>query len=207
MLRAYVLNQFDIRAVQDEFAKNVIRSSHVEFLYVTFLESLYDDLEHSFNTVKPTRFLKSLPDAYSKKGRKLFYANGCNIHSHFLSVDGRHKPCPYLPIGSTRSDKNVFGETYQNVELRFEKMKQRILRECSDRVDSIEVVYQCEWEKKLKTPGSDEFNFFNSKGNDDLSPKAKPPSPMAPRDALCGGAVEVFQLIGRSADDYDVNYD
>ena len=29
---------------------------------------------------------------------------------------------------------------------------------------------------------------------------------MAPRDALRGGAVEVFQLIGRATDDYDVNY-
>ena len=67
---------FDLRSLQDEFSKHVIKSSHVEYLYVNYLESLYDDLEHFFNTPRPKRFLKSLPDAYSKKACKLFYLHG-----------------------------------------------------------------------------------------------------------------------------------
>ena len=54
----------------------ITRSSHFEFLYVNFLGSIYDDIRHMFNTPRPQRFLKSLPDAYSPKARKLFYAHG-----------------------------------------------------------------------------------------------------------------------------------
>ena len=71
--------QHDIRCVQDEFAKTSVLTSQFEYDYVRFLETMYDDLEHSFNTPKPTVFKKSTPDAYSKKAGKLFYAHGCVV--------------------------------------------------------------------------------------------------------------------------------
>ena len=74
---------FDLRSVQDEFSHHVIRSSHFEFLYVTYLESIYDDIEHTYNTVRPKQFLKSLQDAYSKKAHKLFYAHGYGVREMF----------------------------------------------------------------------------------------------------------------------------
>ena len=68
--------KFDLRIVQDQFANHVILTSHFEYLYVSYLESIYDDLQNSFNIPRPKRFLKSLPDANSPKARKLFYAHG-----------------------------------------------------------------------------------------------------------------------------------
>ena len=75
------MSQYDIRCVQDEFAKTSTLMSEFEFLCVRFLESAYEDLEHSFNMPNSERkfFKKSLPDAYSKKARKLFYAHGCRV--------------------------------------------------------------------------------------------------------------------------------
>ena len=71
--------QYNIRCIQDEFGKTSVRTSDFEFRWVSFLETLYDDLEHSFNTPRPKQFKKSIPDAYSKKARKLFYAHGCAV--------------------------------------------------------------------------------------------------------------------------------
>ena len=80
-MRSFPKSQYDIRCVQDEFAKTSTLTSEFEFLCVRFLESAYEDLEHSFNMPNSERkfFKKSLPDAYSKKARKLFYAHGCRV--------------------------------------------------------------------------------------------------------------------------------
>ena len=92
--------QHDIRCVQDEFAKTSVLTSQFEYDYVRFLEeTLYDDLEHSFNTPKRTVFDRSIPDAYSKKARKLFYAHGCR-------VSRKAKILSFLPVGWTFKIKN-----------------------------------------------------------------------------------------------------
>ena len=74
--------RYDIRAVQDEFGKTAVQVSNFEYRYVSFLESQYEDLEHSFNTNRRQRFNRSIPDAFSPKARKLFYAHGCRAHGN-----------------------------------------------------------------------------------------------------------------------------
>ena len=46
LLRAYVLINYDIRSVNDELCTNQIRSSHFEFLYVSFLEAQYRQVRY-----------------------------------------------------------------------------------------------------------------------------------------------------------------
>ena len=41
--------QFDIRCIQDEFAKTSVLTSQFEYEYVRFLETIYDDVQYSFN--------------------------------------------------------------------------------------------------------------------------------------------------------------
>ena len=113
---------YDLRCVQDEFSKNCVKTSHFEFLCTKYLETIYEDLETSFNTVVRKKFLKSLPDAYSKSAKKIFYMHGCCIHGHFINVNhsagpstalkSTIKPCPYLPIGTTSNNLNIYGEIY-----------------------------------------------------------------------------------------------
>ena len=197
--------KFDLRAVTDEFSKTALRTSHFEFLCVSYLESKYDDLETSFNTVKPKRWCRSVADAYSPKGRCLIYCQGCRIHSHFYQVGNHLKPCPYLPIGSTPSDKNIFGQTYESRETQFRNMEKRILRECSDKIDSIQTIYQCEFEKDMTTPGNDIYNFFHS-DQTSLTPKSKKPKPMVIREGLRGGMVEAFNILARATNEVEIHY-
>ena len=97
-------------------------SKNLSILHILYLICLYSDLQHTFNTVRPKRFNKSLPDAYSKQGKKLFYAMGCIIHGCFKTDGDVCKPCNYLPIGTTLNDKNIYGEVYGVKKQRFDKM-------------------------------------------------------------------------------------
>ena len=98
------------------------------------------------------------------------------------------KPCPYLALKTTGSDCNFYGQWYSQLESNFEKLKASILRNCRHLVDTIEVVYQCEFEAEARTPGTKEYLFFNS-GN--LKANSKPAPQMAVRDGLIGGCVEL----------------
>ena len=70
-MRSYPMARVDLFAVNDEFAKHRVRTSHFEYRYTAFLASRYDDLESSFNCppLERRRFLRSTPDAWSKKAR------------------------------------------------------------------------------------------------------------------------------------------
>ena len=85
-MRAFPMPQFDIRCIQDEFAKTSVLTSQFEYEYVRFLETIYDDVQHSFNNPRPIMFNKSVPDAYSKKAGKLFYAHGCGVRKNSFTT-------------------------------------------------------------------------------------------------------------------------
>ena len=77
------MTKFDIRCVNDEYGKTDIRTLHMEYRYVHYLESMYDDLEHSFESSSQQKRkmfnMQSTPDAYSPKACKIFYAHGCMV--------------------------------------------------------------------------------------------------------------------------------
>ena len=84
-------------------------------------------------------------------------------------------------------------------------IKERIMSNCRHEVDTIEVMYQCEFEAQLKTAGTAIYEFFNSLETD-LTPKSKPPPAMAVRNGLRGGCVELFSLVAQRDADYEVLY-
>ena len=157
-------------------------SKNLSILHILYLICLYSDLQHTFNTVRPKRFNKSLPDAYSKQGKKLFYAMGCIIHGCFKTDGDVCKPCHYLPIGTTLNDKNIYGEIYGVKKQRFDKMIAEILEKYSE-IDTVELMYQCQFERDLQNKDSDVYKFFNS-GDNELTPKTKPPPPFSPRAGM-----------------------
>ena len=73
-------------------------------------------------------------------------------------------------MASASADKNIYGEVYAVKKQRFDKMTARILKECPD-ITSIELMYECEWQVLLQTPGTDVYKFFNE--NKDVSSKTK----------------------------------
>ena len=52
LMRAFPMANQDIRGIQDEFGKTSVKVSHFEYRYVSYLESLYEDLEHSFKNMQ-----------------------------------------------------------------------------------------------------------------------------------------------------------
>ena len=82
-------------------------------------------------------------------------------------------------------------------------MKRSILRDCAHLVDKIEVVYQCEFDAAVRTPGTPQHQFFNS--SPQLA-KSKVLPKMVIRDGLRGGCVELYSLSAEADEDHEVCY-
>ena len=161
---AYPLISKDIRVTNDDYAKHAVKTSHYEYLYMTYLQhKRYPDLLHAFNQPHPEPFERSIPDGYSPAARCLIYAHGCRGHGHWIKdANGHEWGCSYMPLGTTKGDRNMWGDLYGPLEARFEAMKRRILASYADRIDRINVNYQCQFEKELRTPGTPIYEFFHS---------------------------------------------
>ena len=86
----------------------------------------------------------------------------------------------------------------------FERTLDNIRKNYAHEVDQIEVVYQCEFEKRVRTPGTKEYQFFQS--SEHLNPRSKKPPPMTIRDGLRGGCVELMSLSAEANDSHEVLY-
>ena len=86
----------------------------------------------------------------------------------------------------------------------FERTVDYIRKNYAHEVDQIEVVYECDFEKRVRTPGTKEYQFFQSSGH--LNPRSKKPPPMAIRDGLRGGCVELMSLSAKADDSHEIVY-
>lgn len=84
MLRFFALRNCPIHTIMDEYSVNRHRVSHVEYIFVNFLNNTTEpDLVTSFNHGKKLkRFCQILPDAYTLcgAGYKIWFVNGCHLH-------------------------------------------------------------------------------------------------------------------------------
>ena len=109
----------------------------------------------------------------------MFYAMGCVVHGDFRTVGDLRKPCRYLSIETTPSDKNIYGEVYEVKMNRFNTMIKNIVKHCPE-IDCVELMYQCDFEKELHEPGTEIYKFFNNADNG-ITAKTKPPPTFSPR--------------------------
>ena len=117
----------------------------------------------------------------------------------------RFRPCPLLPVGTTAFDKNFHGVPYIKKEFDFKRLIDGIKKDYGDEVAEIEIIYECQFKNKMKTPGTKEYQFFNSP-EASLRPNSKKPPPMVIRDGLRGGCVELMCLSAEADIEYDVFY-
>ena len=66
-----------------------------------------------------------------------------------------------MGLGTTMDDKNMYNETYLSLYNRFESMKKRILKNCSDEVTDIIVMQECQFLAEMRKVGSSVHQFFN----------------------------------------------
>ena len=211
MMLAYPLSTVDLRCTNDDYSSHSIKNSNYEYMYVTYLQhTKYPDLIHAFNNPHPPRFERSLPDAYSPSAKLIVFAHGCQIHGHFETVNGQLKGCSYLPLGTCKEDRNIYGDVYAVLEYRFEAMKRCILSRCGDRVEKVEVMFQCRFEKELRTPNTKIYNFFHGGSSLAMTSSTKHPPVMVLRDACRGGFTECFQMVAHATEEmiiehFDIN--
>ena len=94
---------------------------------------------------------------------------------------------------------------YIKKEFDFKRLIDGIKKDYGDEVAEIEIIYECQFKNKMKTPGTKEYQFFNSP-EASLRPNSKKPPPMAIRDGLRGGCVELMCLSAEADMEYDVFY-
>ena len=115
------MTQFNLRAAPDQFCKNQIRVSNVEYWYALYMESKIPDAQHAFNMASgQKKFFRSTPDLYSPSLGLVGYMLWCAHHGHMLGITQpdwatRLQACPYLPAGTTLDSKSVYGETYRHI--------------------------------------------------------------------------------------------
>lgn len=81
-MRCYCLSHFELETINDEFGKHSLQTSHFEYCFVTWLESVHPQTEHAFNTSKQRRYLKMIPDAVVPLPSEqvlLYFAHGCRM--------------------------------------------------------------------------------------------------------------------------------
>ena len=203
LLRAYCLSRLEIpiHCVNDEFTKHALKTSHFEFMYVSFLETQIPDVIHAFNTPPPLpRFNKSVPDAYSAERKTLYYAHGCLIHGHNVADDGSFKGCDLLPTFATAESRNPFGSTYRELEQRFEKMIQKIKTTYNVHV---EVYYECQFYRDLHDVSTPIGRYYNGPESRHSLLDLTKVEPMVLRDMVRGGTVENYahfcEVVSRDA--------
>ena len=199
--------QFNLLAVPDQFCKQQIRVSNVEWWYALYMESKIPDAQHNFNMpAGQKKFFRSTPDLYSPSLGFIGYLHGCAHHGHMLTIteaDGstRLQACPYLPVGTTLDSKSVYGETYRNIHNREKLVHAKILAETE--VKEIGIVWQCEFETLMNDPQSDVYAFFQAR-QQRLGKKLPPPLRL--RSALRGGNTELFEMEATANEDFSIQY-
>ena len=114
------------------------------------------------------------------------------------------QPCALLPKCTTPFDTNCYNQTFISVMNSFERTVDNIRKNYAHEVDEIEVVYECDFEKRVKTPGTKEYQFFQSSEN--LNPQSKKPPPMAIRDSLRGSCEELMSLAAEATESHESVY-
>ena len=201
------MTQFDLRAAPDQFCKQQIRVSNVEYWYALYMESKILDAEHAFNMASgQKKFFRSTPDLYSPSRGMIGYLHGCAHHGHMLSItqpDGttRLQACPYLPVGTTLDSTSVYGESFRSIHKREKILHAKILAETE--IKEIQIVWQCEFESWMKDPETDVYAFFQSRQQ--RLGKQLPP-PLKLRSALRGGNTELFSMQASATEDFSIQY-
>ena len=97
----------------------------------------------------------------------------------------------------------MYGDQHRVLDNRFQAMKRRILARYADKIESIHVKYQCEFETELRSPRSDIFKFFNSEG---MLTQTKPIPIMAIRSGCRGGTTCLYQMVAHASKTYKIHY-
>jgi hypothetical protein len=128
LYQAYILNTYNIYAVQKEHSGIYIKSSKGEYEYVSYYcyNNPNHTVVHAFSPFGQLKFQHSVPDGVDISNGHAIYYHGCYHHKH----DCKKK--------FTQEESNFENE-------KFEKKVKDMMKSSKNRVTSYHVIWECEW--------------------------------------------------------------
>jgi hypothetical protein len=186
MFSNYCLNTENVYSVIHESTSNMKQISQSEYEFVSFQEFLNpgEKFQHAFSSKEgQKKFGPYEVDLYSPVSKTVLQLHGCMVHLHDLDTctDPNRKKME-------KTDLSIYGKSKAQIDASENKMTDYLLKNWSNEVFKIKVLYECQW-KKSKT--SELWKNFLSLGE---FVKYRPLHRLIPRIAMRSGLVDQYQL-------------
>jgi len=183
--RFFVLNNYEVYAINNENTGNCMNVSTKEFEFVSYMSWLYSDkkFQHFANCPEGQKqFGKFTADLYSEITKEIINFAGCEFHYHSGCKLKKN-------LSRTLESTNCFGTTWENIKERDENIKKEILLKYGDQVSSISDYFECEWDELKKSDLT--WTWFK---RDTKFTNERPKHRLVPRTAMRGGLLETYAL-------------
>ena len=188
--KVFYLNKYDLETVMFERTSNMKNVSLGEYQFASFksLTEPENSWNHALNSSSgQTKFKNYHVDLYSEKLNTVYQYQGCLHHSH--------EPCKAnVNKNRTLTSKNFFGRTF----LEQQEMDKKFIDFMKEHYPSVklEFINACDWEEKKRFKeenGKSMWSNFKKKYKKVYCDK-RPLKRLIPREAIRGGALDVYNL-------------
>ena len=152
LFRILYLNKFDIRVVKYEYGFPVRKVSRQEFEWTSYWIHKHptEECYTAFNNPQGQKYFpECVPDLYCKSQKSCFFYNGCWAHKHYDN-------CLINPLAS-ESTLSTNGTSYKAINEQFWNKLQALILNNPEEVDSVTVVWECQFKTIQKTQ---DYQYF-----------------------------------------------
>ena len=189
--KAFYLNKYDLESVMFEKTSNMKKVSYGEYQYVSFKALTEPDAgwRHAFNSkFGQKRFGNYHVDLFSEKLNVAINFGGCLYHFH--------EPCTAnINKNRTPTTKNFLGKTC----LEQQEADEKFIAFMSQNFPSVRLEFMnaCDWntKKRVKEKNKKTMWYNFKRKYRDVYWDKRPLKKLIPREAVRGGALEVYNLM------------
>ena len=185
LCKFFFLKHVHMRAVNFEYTGGSGNVSRQEIEFAAFKSHMepHNEWQHAMNHPEGQKtFGKHKVDLYSPKLKEVLQFHGCQFHCHL-------PPDCLINTGKSLSDFNRFKTSFESLKLKDESVKNDLLQNYSQEVETYNVQFECLWKKERE--GLD-FKIFTFTG--DEASYNRPTHRLIPRACVRGGLLDVYYL-------------
>ena len=198
----------DLRNIPDEYGIHRTLTSQGEWQWVHFLQEKYfPDMIHAFNCQsKMPRFHGSIPDFYVPSEKLIGYFHGCYFHLH--RIGQFQNPCPLINPNINFHTTNHEADNFKTLLSREETLFNGILKDYSQKVKGVCVLYECQWAKMKANVSHPAHDFFHNQnvGSVEFLRWRRPEQRLSARQCIRGGICESYTCQAEADDKYYLEY-
>ena len=183
----FYLNNETIYAVMHESTSNMKTVSRGEFELAMFRDFQHPDhqYEHAFSSYSgQRRFGQYSVDLYSPITKTVIQYQGCEVHCHLPPECSK----PNRANFQFETAKSLYGKSATQVEAEDHKFASLLLDNFSEKVQSIDLVYECYWQNFKKTN-----TWLNFVATSQINLN-RPLNRLIPRIAMRSGLLDIYNL-------------